>query len=253
MREKYIIGNWKMNKTSSEAASLINSIQVRLTGEEKVKVVVCPPFTALSTVKEKLEGVSSIGLGAQNVHYMPCGAYTGEISVDMLKDIGVTHCIVGHSERREYFGETDEIVHKKLEVLLDENVTPVLCVGESKDKRQNGEYKEFVEMQIRRALDNLDTRKIEKCVIAYEPIWAIGTGVTATSAEAQDMCEFIRYVVKKMFGECTASNISILYGGSVNLGNVKEIMDEEDIDGVLVGGASLKPEFADMVLSVVEK
>lgn len=249
MREKYIIGNWKMNKTASEGASLVNSLAVRLTGEEKTKVVVCPPFTALSAVKEKLEGVT-IELGAQNVHYMPSGAYTGEISVDMLKDLGVTHCIVGHSERREYFGETDETVHKKLEVLLDKNITPVLCVGESLAQRQNGEYKEFVEMQIRHALDNLDTRKIEKCVIAYEPIWAIGTGVTATSAEAQDMCEFIRYVVKKMFGEDTASNISILYGGSVNLGNVKEIMSEEDIDGVLVGGASLKPEFADMVLSV---
>lgn len=249
MREKYIIGNWKMNKTASEAKSLINSLVVRLTGEEKVKVVVCPPFTALSAVREKLED-ATIELGAQNAHYMPSGAYTGEISVDMLKDLGVTYCIVGHSERREYFGETDETVHKKLEVLLDKNITPVLCVGESLAQRQNGEYKEFVEMQIRRALDNLDTRKIEKCVIAYEPIWAIGTGVTATSAEAQDMCEFIRYVVKKMFGEDTASNISILYGGSVNLGNVKEIMDEEDIDGVLVGGASLKPEFADMVLSV---
>lgn len=249
MREKYIIGNWKMNKTASEAVSLVNSLNVRLTGEEKAKIVVCPPFTALSKVKEKLEG-ATIELGAQNVHYMPSGAYTGEISVDMLKDLGVTHCIVGHSERRGYFGETDETVHKKLEVLLDSNITPVLCVGESLAQRQNGEYKEFVEMQIRHALDNLDTRKIEKCVIAYEPIWAIGTGVTATSAEAQDMCEFIRYVVKKMFGEDTASNISILYGGSVNLGNVKEIMDEEDIDGVLVGGASLKPEFADMVLSV---
>lgn len=249
MREKYIIGNWKMNKTASEAKSLINSLAVRLTGDEKVKVVVCPPFTALSAVREKLEG-ATIELGAQNVHYMPSGAYTGEISVDMLKDLGVTYCIVGHSERREYFGETDETVHKKLEVLLDKNITPVLCVGESLTQRQNGEYKEFVEMQIRRALDNLDTRKIEKCVIAYEPIWAIGTGVTATSAEAQDMCEFIRYVVKKMFGEDTSLNISILYGGSVNLGNVKEIMSEEDIDGVLVGGASLKPEFADMVLSV---
>ncbi len=249
MREKYIIGNWKMNKTASEAVSLINSMKVRLTGEEKVKVVVCPPFTAIDTVKQGVVD-TKILLGAQNVHYVPAGAYTGEISVDMLKDLGVTYCIVGHSERRQYFGETDESVNKKLEALLDNNITPVLCVGESLAQRQSAEHKDFVEMQLRRALDKLDTRKIEKCVIAYEPIWAIGTGVTATSAEAQDMCEFIRYTILKMFGEDTASSISVLYGGSVNLANVKEIMNEADIDGVLVGGASLKPEFTDMVLAV---
>lgn len=249
MREKYIIGNWKMNKTASEAVSLINSMKVRLTGEEKVKVAVCPPFTAIDTVKQGVVD-TKILLGAQNVHYVPAGAYTGEISVDMLKDLGVTYCIVGHSERRQYFGETDESVNKKLEALLDNNITPVLCVGESLAQRQSAEHKDFVEMQLRRALDKLDTRKIEKCVIAYEPIWAIGTGVTATSAEAQDMCEFIRYTILKMFGEDTASSISVLYGGSVNLANVKEIMNEADIDGVLVGGASLKPEFTDMVLAV---
>lgn len=249
MREKYIIGNWKMNKTASEAKGLINSMKVRLTGEEKVKVVVCPPFTAIDTVKQGTVD-TKILLGAQNVHYVPAGAYTGEISVDMLKDLGVTYCIVGHSERRQYFGETDESVNKKLGALLEANITPVLCVGESLEQRQSAEHKDFVEMQLRRALDNLDTRKIEKCVIAYEPIWAIGTGVTATSAEAQDMCEFIRYTILKMFGENTASNISVLYGGSVNLANVKEIMNEADIDGVLVGGASLKPEFTDMVLAV---
>lgn len=248
MREKYIIGNWKMNKTVSESVSIINSIKARLEKFEGVKVVVCPPFTSLDTVHQKLAD-TKILLGAQNVYYVPSGAYTGEISVEMLKDIGVTYCIIGHSERRQYFGETDETVNKKMEVLLDNNITPVLCVGESLEQRKNEEYKDFVEMQLRKAYSGIDSRKIEKSIIAYEPIWAIGTGATATPDIAQDMCEFIRYTIKKMYGEDVAGKISILYGGSVNLSNIKEIMDEEDIDGVLVGGACLKPEFADMVLT----
>ncbi len=248
MREKYIIGNWKMNKTTSEAISIINSIKVRLDKKQNVKVVVCPPFTSLDRVHEKLNE-TDISLGAQNVYFMPAGAFTGEVSVEMLKDIGVTYCIIGHSERRQYFAETDEAVNKKMEVLLDSNIAPILCVGESLNQRESGDYKDFVEMQLRKAYSGIDSRKIEKSIIAYEPIWAIGTGVTATPDIAQDMCEFIRYTIKKMYGEDVAGKISILYGGSVNLSNIEDIMNKVDIDGVLVGGASLKPEFVDMILT----
>lgn len=248
MREKYIIGNWKMNKTVSESISIINSINVRLEKKQNVKVVVCPPFTSLDRVHEKLDG-TGILLGAQNVYFIPSGAFTGEISVEMLKDVGVTYCIVGHSERRQYFAETDENINKKIETLLDNNIVPILCVGESLDQREGGDYKEFVEMQLRKAYSGIDPRKIGKSIIAYEPIWAIGTGVTATPDIAQDMCEFIRYTIKKMYGEDTSSKISILYGGSVNLSNIEDIMNKADIDGVLVGGASLKPEFVDMILT----
>lgn len=248
MREKYIIGNWKMNKTTSEAISIINSINVRLDKKQSVKVVICPPFTSLDRVHEKLNE-TDISLGAQNVYFMPAGAFTGEVSVEMLKDIGVTYCIIGHSERRQYFAETDEAVNKKMEVLLDSNIAPILCVGESLNQRESGDYKDFVEMQLRKAYSGIDSRKIEKSIIAYEPIWAIGTGVTATPDIAQDMCEFIRYTIKKMYGEDVAGKISILYGGSVNLSNIEDIMNKADIDGVLVGGASLKPEFVDMILT----
>lgn len=248
MREKYIIGNWKMNKTTSEAISIINSINVRLDKKQSVKVVICPPFTSLDRVHEKLNE-TDISLGAQNVYFMPAGAFTGEVSVEMLKDIGVTYCIIGHSERRQYFAETDEAVNKKMEVLLDSNIAPILCVGESLNQRERGDYKDFVEMQLRKAYSGIDSRKVEKSIIAYEPIWAIGTGVTATPDIAQDMCEFIRYTIKKMYGEDVAGKISILYGGSVNLSNIEDIMNKADIDGVLVGGASLKPEFVDMILT----
>ena len=167
----------------------------------------------------------------------------------MLQDLGVTYCIIGHSERRNIFGETDDIVAKKLAAIMETNIIPILCVGESIEIRDANEYKEFVEMQLRHAFNTIDSRKVQKCIIAYEPIWAIGSGKTATIEQAQEMCEFIRYTIKKMFGEHTSETISILYGGSVNAGNVTEIMKAADIDGVLVGGASLKPEFIDMVLS----
>lgn len=249
MRKKYIIGNWKMNKTTSEAGLIANSLKCRLQGKKlKAQVVVCPPFTALDNVKKFLQD-TNIQIGAQNVYYISAGAYTGEISVDMLKDLDVKYCIVGHSERREHFFETDKVVNKKIEALLEANISPIICVGESLETREKNEHKDFVELQLRNALDGIDVRKIGKCIIAYEPIWAIGTGIVATKEQAQDMCEFIRYTLQKLFGNDVSENIAIIYGGSVNIENAREFFLMPDIDGTLIGGASLKPEFADIALA----
>lgn len=245
MRNKLVIGNWKMNFTDTETKNFLSGIKVNIP-EGKSKVVVCPSFLSIKTAVEVLED-SNIEVGVQNVYFEPAGAYTGEISVQMLEDIGAKYCIIGHSERRKYFNETDEMVNKKAIALLEKNITPVICVGEDLDIREQGTHLEFVEIQVRKALSGIDIRRIDNIIIAYEPVWAIGTGKAATENEAEEMCSNIRYIIQKMFGKEVSENVSILYGGSVTSSVSEAFISKENIDGFLVGGASLKQDFVEIV------
>ena len=245
MRKKIVVGNWKMNMTRAETKSLLTVIKESIKNTE-ADVAFAVPFTSLETAANVLQD-SHIMLGAQNVHSEPRGAYTGEISVEMLKDVGAKCCIVGHSERRQYFNETDDKVNKKAKALLESNILPIICVGETLDERESGQHLELIRMQVKKALADIDNMKIEDVIIAYEPLWAIGTGVTATKEQAQEVCSFIRYVVAEIYGVSVSNNIRILYGGSVNEKNAKELFDMEDIDGGLVGGASLKASFIQVI------
>ncbi len=239
MRTPIIAGNWKMNKTIEEAIELVREIKNSL--KDDVETVVCVPFTALSQVKKELSG-TKLKLGAQNMHWEENGAFTGEISALMLKEIGVDYVIIGHSERRQYFGETDETVNKKIKAALKHNINPIVCVGETLEQRENNIEREVVETQVLKALNDIDKEDMGKIVIAYEPIWAIGTGKTATSEEANDMIAFIRKILKDKYQQDVADKVRIQYGGSVKPSNITEIMNQSDIDGALVGGASLKSE-----------
>lgn len=235
MRKPIIAGNWKMNMTVNESIEFIEKIKDY--GNDNVEGVVCVPFTSLLTVKEKLSG-SKIKLGAQNIHWEESGAFTGEISGKMLKEIGVDYVIIGHSERRKYFGETDETVNLRLKKALEYKITPIICVGESLEERESGIEKEVVKKQVTKGLKDISADRLEEIVVAYEPIWAIGTGKTATSDQAQEIIGYIREVLKDIF-EANANTVRIQYGGSVKGSNIKELMNKEDIDGALVGGASL--------------
>lgn len=245
MRNKLVIGNWKMNFTDTEARNFLTGIRENIP-DGKSKVVVCPSFLSTRTAIEVLDD-SNIEVGVQNVYYEAAGAYTGEVSVQMLKDLDVKYCIIGHSERRKYFGETDEGVNKKAIALLEQNITPVICVGEDLDIREKNTHLEFVEEQVRKALKGIDIRRIDNVVIAYEPIWAIGTGKAATENEAEEMCSSIRYLIQKMYGKEVSENVSILYGGSVTSSVAESFISKEDVDGFLVGGASLKQDFIEIV------
>ena len=245
MRKKIVIGNWKMNMTREETKSLLTIIKESVK-DDKADVAFAVPFTDLETASSVLEN-SSIMFGAQNVHSEPRGAYTGEISVEMLKDVGAKLCVVGHSERRQYFNETDEQVNKKIKALLEANIIPVVCVGETLAQREANEHMDLIRIQVKKALADVDTMRIEDVVIAYEPLWAIGTGVTATKEQAEEICSFIRYVVAEIYGVSISNNVRILYGGSVNEKNAKELFEMENIDGALVGGASLKPTFIEVI------
>lgn len=240
MRVPIIAGNWKMNNTVDEAVNLIRDIKK---GEKNsdVEVVVCVPFTALWQVKKEIEG-TSIKLGAQNMHWEDRGAFTGEISPLMLKEIGIDYVIIGHSERRQYFNETDETVNKKVKAALKYDIKPIICVGETLEEREKGMEKDVVKRQVEAALEDIDKKNIEDIVIAYEPIWAIGTGKTASNKDANDMISFIRQTVSDKYGENISQSMRIQYGGSVKPNNIKELMTESDIDGALVGGASLKAD-----------
>ena len=240
MRKPIIAGNWKMNKTPDEARELVNALKP-LVKDASVDVVVCPPFVCIPAVAEAVKG-SNIKVGAQNVHFEKSGAFTAEVSVDMLNALGVEYVIVGHSERRQYFGETDEVVNKRALAALAGNITPIICVGELKSERESGITHAVVEKQTRLVLANMTNEQVEKCVIAYEPVWAIGTGLTATKEDAEEVIGFIRSIVKDMYGEATAEAIRIQYGGSMNPKNASELMSMPDIDGGLIGGASLKAE-----------
>ena len=246
MRKPIIAGNWKMNKTIAEAMQFAEVLG-KLTLSEDVEALICAPFTALKPLTDAFAD-KNIGVGAQNFHFERNGAYTGEISASMLKEIGAKYVIIGHSERRQYFAETDETVNKKLHTALAEGITPIVCVGESLEQRENIETEEVIESQIVQALDNVAREDVEKIVIAYEPIWAIGTGKTATSEQANEVCAFIRSIVKGLYRTEEAEQVRIQYGGSVKPSNIKEIMAESDIDGALIGGASLEAEdFAALV------
>ena len=249
MRKTIIAGNWKMNKTNSEAVALVKELIGHEGSDEKLRVIVCPPFTALSEVSKVLAG-SKIFLGAQNLYAKESGAYTGEIAPDMLLTIGVTYVIMGHSERREYFAETDATVNDKVKLALAKGLNPIVCVGEKLDERDSGATEEVVGRQIDGSLADLNAEEIARTVIAYEPIWAIGTGKTATPEMAQEVHAFIRNRLRGRFSD-TADDVSILYGGSMKGSNAAELLARPDIDGGLIGGASLKAdEFIKIINSV---
>jgi len=246
-RRVLIAGNWKMNKTNSEAETFVRKI-VQLVGgsDEHVEVTMCPPFTALSTVVEIVRE-TGITVGAQNMHYEKSGAFTGEISPIMLRDIGVDYVVIGHSERRKYFKESDELINKKLKAALESGLIPILCVGEILEEREKDLTFCVLENQLRRDLDGIETENVEKIVIAYEPVWAIGTGKVATPVQAQEAIKFIRDLLRKMYSDEVAEKVRILYGGSIKPENFLGIIIQPDIDGGLVGGASLKESFAELV------
>lgn len=247
MRIPFITGNWKMFKTKKEALEFAESFKALYQGTD-VKAAICAPFTQLDCLVEAFAG-TGIGVGAQNVHFAEEGAYTGEVSLAMLKEIGVDYCIIGHSERREYFGETDETVNLKLKKIFTESsIIPILCVGENLEQREAGIEQNVVREQLELDLAGLFAEQVARLVIAYEPIWAIGTGKTATPEQAGEMCAFIRETICQIYDEDICDQVIIQYGGSVKPENATEIMNMEEIDGALVGGASLIPEkFMDII------
>ena len=250
-RKAVIAGNWKMNKTATEAASLIDALVPAVQGAG-CDVVICTPFTSLCTAVEKCAG-TNIGVGAENVHFENCypvdsGAYTGEVSAAMLEAMGVKYVILGHSERRQYFAETDETVNKRTKAALAAGLTVIVCVGESLAQREQGVTEELVRMQTKIALGGVSAEEMARVIIAYEPVWAIGTGRTATADQAQEVCAAIRKVVGELYGEAVAEATTIQYGGSMNAANADELLSKPDVDGGLIGGASLKPaDFAAIV------
>ncbi|NLG80075.1 MAG: triose-phosphate isomerase [Firmicutes bacterium] len=238
MRRRIIAGNWKMNKTRDEAVDLVGDLKETLADVGDVEVVVCPPFTALDAVREALRG-SNIELGAQNMHWEEEGAFTGEISPLMLRNLGCMYVILGHSERRIYFGETDETVNKKVKSAMANGLLPIICVGETLDERDAGKTEEVVVRQTKAALSGVKTNGAERIVIAYEPVWAIGTGRTASADEANRVIHIIRQSVAEVFNERIAQEVRIQYGGSVKPQNIADFLGQPEIDGALVGGASL--------------
>lgn len=236
MRKPIIAGNWKMNKTIDETIEFIDKVKNKL-NNESVEAVICAPFTSLRDLKEATKG-TNIKVGAQNMHYADCGAFTGEISASMLKELGMDYVIIGHSERRQYFNETNEACNKKVLKALEVGINPILCCGETLEQREAEETKNICKVQVEEALKNVAAKDLAKIVIAYEPVWAIGTGKTATSEDANDVIKYIREVVAGLYGD-KSNEVRIQYGGSVKPQNVAEIMSQSDIDGALVGGASL--------------
>lgn len=248
MRKPVIAGNWKMFKTIGEANSFWEAVSGATVDSEKVEAVICAPYLQLPSLVQSASG-SAFHIGAQNMHEEQEGAFTGEISGAMLKDLGVTHVIIGHSERRQYFNETDDSVNAKTKAALDQGLTPIVCVGESLEQREAGDTETIVSNQVAAAFEGLTEEQVEKTIVAYEPIWAIGTGKTATADDANQVCQAIRETLLDLHGEEAANATRILYGGSVKPANIDELLSKEDIDGALVGGASLE---ADSYLQLVE-
>lgn len=249
MRKIIIAGNWKMNKTIAPALELANAIkrEVFKIADFTVDAVLCPPFTALSEVAEVIND-TDIKLGAQDVHWEKEGAFTGEVSCDMLKDCGCTHVIIGHSERRQFFGETNATVNKKVEVACKAQMIPIMCVGETLAERESGATFSVLEDHVKNGLAGIGAQDIRKIIIAYEPVWAIGTGKTATSPQAQEAHNYIRGILVKLYDADTAAEVRIQYGGSVKPENIEELLRQPDIDGALVGGASIKADsFSDII------
>ena len=241
MRKKLIAANWKMYKTPEQTTAFFREFLPMVADHERDEIVVCPPFIDLHAAVEAAAG-SNVAVGAQNVHWEKEGAFTGEIAPGMLTDIHVTHVIIGHSERRQYFNETDDTVNRKLETALEHGLTPIVCVGEVLEEREAGLTEDVLRRQCMRAFNGISAKKAAKLTIAYEPVWAIGTGKTATPQMAADAHMVIRYEAEKAFGKEFAEALRILYGGSVKPDNASALMGEEEIDGALVGGASLNPE-----------
>ncbi|MCI8332399.1 MAG: triose-phosphate isomerase [Clostridiales bacterium] len=247
VRKAVIAGNWKMNKTPAQTTALIQELAPLTKGQDGCDIVVCTPFVDLANALEATKG-TNIKVGAQNVHFEAAGAFTGEISAEMLCEMGVEYVIIGHSERRQYFGETDETVNKRVKAALASGLTVILCVGEMLDERENGITNEIVAMQTKMALLGVTADQMNKVIIAYEPVWAIGTGKTATADQAEEVCAFIRSVLADLYGEEAAKTVPVQYGGSMNAGNAAELLAKENIDGGLIGGASLKPaDFAKII------
>ena len=240
-RTPMIAGNWKMHCTRAEAEALVTGLKVSVAEVTDREVLVAPPFTALEAAARATKG-SPILLAAQDMHWEPKGAYTGAVAPGMLKDVGCTHVIIGHSERRQFFAETDETVNKKVEAAFGHGLVPIMCVGELLAEREAGKTMAVLDRQVRNGLKGRDAVDIQRLVVAYEPVWAIGTGKVATPEQAQEVHAYIREVVKEMFGHAASGACRVLYGGSVKPDNVDELMGEQDIDGALVGGASLQVE-----------
>ncbi|KIL43775.1 triose-phosphate isomerase [Jeotgalibacillus campisalis] len=241
MRKPIIAGNWKMNKTASEARAFTEEVASKVPSKDKVESVICSPSLFLESLVN-LSTDSSVAIGAQNMYFEENGAFTGETSPVALKDLGVEYVIIGHSERRELFNETDESVNKKTHAAFSHGLVPIVCVGETLEQRENDETKTFVGGQVKAALSGLTEDQVKQTVIAYEPIWAIGTGKSSTAQDANEVCAHVRSVVAEQFSQDVADAVRVQYGGSVKPGNIKEYMDQSDIDGALVGGASLEAE-----------
>jgi triosephosphate isomerase (TIM) len=248
MRKKIVAANWKMNMTQAEAVAFIETLLIEIGNLAEVEVVILPPFTAIARVNDALGKSQNIKVGAQNMHWERSGAFTGEISPTMLRDLFVRYVVLGHSERRTLFGETDEIVNRKVRAAHEAALRPIVCVGETLDQRERGSVQKILALQLRGSLANLGPKELHETIIAYEPIWAIGTGQTATAEQAQEAHAFVRQTLREMSDEATADKIRIQYGGSVKPDNARALMSQPDIDGALVGGASLDPRsFAQIV------
>lgn len=238
MRKKIIAGNWKMNKGPREAVDFLDKLVFEIKDDRRL--IICPPYVSLMPMMDRLP--QGLELAAQNIHQEASGAYTGEISLEMVKELGLSISLVGHSERRSYYNETDALVNKKLKRAFEASMEVILCLGESLETRKKGEEKALVRSQLEGALEGLKEEELRGLIVAYEPVWAIGTGLSASSQDAQDMAAFIRRVLAEIYSEELAEKTPILYGGSVSPANIEELMAREDVDGVLVGGASLDPE-----------
>ena len=250
-RKVIIAGNWKMNKTVKEAVAFIQEIAPKVADIDDVEIVVCPTFTALAQSVEAAAG-TKVKIGAQNIHWAQSGAFTGEISADMLKETGVEYVIIGHSERRQYFGETDATVNQRLVAALNAGLIPMVCIGELLEERESGKTEEVLKTQICGAFTDIDASDIEKLVVAYEPVWAIGTGKTATPDMAQETHAYIRSVIADLYSTEVAAKVRIQYGGSMKPGNSSELVAQNDIDGGLVGGAALEADsFAELIKNAI--
>ena len=248
MRKPIIAGNWKMNKNIKEALEFVKEVGARADRDD-VEAVICAPFLQLKDLKEATKG-TKIKVGAQNMHFETSGAFTGEVSAEMLQEIGMDYVIIGHSERREYFGETDETVNKKAKRLIAAGITPILCIGETEEEYDAGKSAEVIKNELKGSLAGLESEAVANMVIAYEPIWAIGTGKSASVEIAENCCKTVRDTVRELFGDKAADEVRIQYGGSVKPNNVEEYMAQPDIDGALIGGASLKE---DSFIEIIEK
>ena len=240
-RKTIIAGNWKMNKTATETKKFAEELKTIMPRAKWCDVVVCVPYVNIPAAMKAFKDMR-VSVGAENLYYEPSGAFTGEVSAEMLKDLGVKYVIIGHSERRQYFGETDIIVNKKVHAALEAGLHPIICVGESLEQREMDVTMELIALQVKSALSGVSAEKARKCVIAYEPIWAIGTGKTATAEQAGEVCTAIRAVIRGLYGARVARSITIQYGGSMNPKNAAELLAQGDVDGGLIGGAALKPD-----------